>query len=356
MERITNGKVPYIKAFAKSYGDRWGRGGYGQVKVSEIPNIHSYDDFKAYYDSVVPYSRGQYKGLKPFGRRGGHYHMKEDSFGIHVMYFISNQSTTAISVWKHNEIWIRNINYSDSNFKTHVDHLFHFDLEMKWNPHADGMRHAPYMNIVHNGRTYFTHENETYIKFKRLDFKEYEKEVSGDISCEPVYYINTNSWGKVTKNAIVIYECLNSTTVPRLTLNRKKKNALLKRHEHLKKYVDTFLPLLCQSNKHSEVESENVSDDELIEAIKKYKDTHGDVDLTQNNVDTYSDLLHCIVGTIEKERAGRNSWNNPNAPITFTNFVGDFISILRANEIIDEIESYKPVTKTTKKYTAWLNL
>jgi len=89
MERITNGKVPYIKAFAKSYGDRWGRGGYGQVKVSEIPNIHSYDDFKAYYDSVVPYSRGQYKGLKPFGRRGGHYHMKEDSFGIHVMYFIS---------------------------------------------------------------------------------------------------------------------------------------------------------------------------------------------------------------------------------------------------------------------------
>ena len=114
--------------------------------------------------------------------------------------------------------------------------------------------------------------------------------------------------------------------------------------------------MLCQSNKHSEVESENVSDDELIEAIKKYKDTHGDVDLTQNNVDTYSDLLHCIVGTIEKERAGRNSWNNPNAPITFTNFVGDLIPILRANKVIDEIESDKPVTKTTKKYMAWLNL
>ena len=339
MERITNGKVPYIKAFGCD-GGRWGRGGYGQVKVSEIPNIHSYDDFKAYYDSVVPYSRGQYKGLKPFGRRGGHYTMKEDSVGIHVIYFSGGEPS--ISVYKNGEIWIRNIKYSDSNFKTHVDHLFHFDLEMKWNPHADGMRHAPYMNIVHNGRTYFT--NETYIKFKRLDFKESATE------------INTNSWGRVTKNAIVIYECLNSTKIPTLRLNRKKKNALLKRHEHLKKYVDTFLPLLCQSNKHSEVESENVSDDELIEAIKKYKDTHGDVDLTQNNVDTYSDLLHCIVGTIEKERAGRNSWNNPNAPITFTNFVGDFISILRANEIIDEIESYKPVTRTTKKYTAWLNL
>ena len=210
------------------------------------------------------------------------------------------------------------------------------------------------MNIVHNGRTYFT--NETYIKFKRLDFKEYEKEVSGDISCKPVYYINTNSWGKVTKNALVIYECLNSTKIPRLSLNRKKKKALLERHEHLKKYADTFLPLLCQSNKHSEVKSEDVSKDELLKAIKEYKDKHGDVDLTQNNVDTYSDLLHCIVGTIEKERAGRNSWNNPNAPITFTNFVGDLIPILRANKVIDEIESDKPVTKTTKKYMAWLNL
>ena len=332
MERITNGKVPYIKAFGCD-GGRWGRGGYGQVKVSEIPNIHSYDDFKAYYDSVAPYSRGQYKGLKPFGRRGGYYHMKEDSFGIHVMYFSGGEPS--ISVYKNGEIWIRNIKYSDSNFKTHVDHLFHFDLEMKWNSHSYGMDNVPYMNIVHNGRTYFT--NEAYIKFKRLDFKESATE------------INTNSWGKVTKDGSVTYECLNSTKIPTLRLNRKKKNALLKRHEHLKKYADTFLPLLCQSNKHSE----NVSEDELIEAIKKYKDTHGDVDLTQNNVDTYSDLLHCIVGTIEEERARRKGWDNP---ITFTNFVGDFISILRANEVIDEIESYKPVTKTTKKYRAWLNL
>ena len=355
MERITNGKVPYIKAFACD-GDKWGRG-YYQVKVSEIPNIHNYNDLKAYYDAVKPYSRGQYKGLKPFGRRGGHYQMKEDSVGIHVIYVSGGEPS--ISVYKNGEIWIRNIETYDSNFKVHVDHLFHFDLEMKWNSHSYGMGNVPYMNIVHNGRTYFT--NETYIKFKRLDFKEYEKEVSGDISCKPVHYINTNSWGKVTKNGFVTYECLNGIKAPRLTLNRKKKKALLKRHEHFKKYADTFLPLLCQSNKHSEVESEDVSENELLEAIKEYKNTHGDVDLTQNNVDAYSDLLHCIVGTIEEGRARgfrfrRKRWNNPNAPITFTNFVGDLISILRANEVIDEIESDKPVTKTTKKYMAWLNL
>jgi len=334
MGRLTNGKIPYMKDW-KSTGY-----GYGQVDIYRIPNIHNYDDFKAYYDAVKPYNRGQYKGLKPFGRRGGHYQMKEDSVGIHVMYIQGGIGLSVgeplISVYKNGEIWIRNIRTNDSNFKTHVDYLFYFDLEMKWNSHSYGIDNAPYMNIVHNGRTYFT--NETYIKFKRLDFKESATE------------INTNSWGKVTKDGSVTYECLNAIKLPRLTLNRKKKKALLKRHEHLKKYADTFLPLLCQNNKHSEVKSEDVSENELLKAIKEYKNTHDDVDLTQNNVDAYSDLLHCIVGTIEKERAGRN------APITFTNFVGDLISVLRANEVIDEIESDKPVTKTTKKYMVWLNL
>ena len=336
---ITNGKVPYVK---ENNGYL-----YGRVDISNIPNIHNYNDFKAYYDVVKPYSRGQYKGVKPFGRRGGHYRMEEDSVGIHVMYLSDARDTNVISVYKNGEIWIRNINHNDVTFKTHVDYLFHFDLEMKWNSHAKPaflttINNPPYMNIVHNGRTYFTHEN--YIKFKRLDFKQL------------VTTINTNSWGKVTKNGFVTYECLNAIKLPRLTLNVKKKNALLKRHEHLKKYVDTFLPLLCQNNKHLDNSAENVSEEELLVAIKKYRGTHGDVDLTQNNVDAYSDLLHCIVGTIEEGRARRMGWNNPNAPIIFTNFVDDLIPILRANEIIDKIDSDKPVTKATKKYMTWLTI
>ena len=335
MERITNGKIPYVKAYKfDSYS-------YGQVDIDNIPNIHNYDDFKAYYDSVTPYSRGKYKGVKPFGRRHGYYKMEEDSVGIHVLYLRQTNYLELISVYKNGEIWIRNLSGADSTFKTHVDHLFHFDLAVKWNSHSYGIDNAPYMNIVHNGRTYFTNEN--HIKFKRLDFKEL------------VTKINTNSWGTVTKNGFVTYQCLNAIKLPRLTLNVKKKNALLKRHEHLKKYADTFLPLLCQNNKHLDNSAENVSEEELLKAIKKYRGTHGDVDLTQNNVDAYSDLLHCIVGTIEKERALRNSWSNPNAPITFKNFVGDLIPILRANEVIDEAESDMPVTKATKKYMAWLN-
>ena len=337
MERITNGKVPYIKAFKS---DRYIYG-YGQVDFNNIPNIHNYNDFKAYYDSVTPYSRGKYKGVKPFGRRHGYYKMDEISDGIHVTYLRQTNSpdynfNELISVYKNGEIWIRNLSSADSTFKTHVDHLFHFDLEMKWNSHADGMDNVPYMNIVHNGRTYFT--NEPYIRFKRLDFKEL------------VTKINTNSWGTVNKNGFVTYECLNAIKLPRLTLNVKKKNALLKRHEHLKKYADTFLPLLCQNNKHLDLDNsaENVNEAEFLEAVKEYKNTYGDVDLTQNNVDAYSDLLHSIVSTIEKNpyRMGK---------ITFKNFVGDLIPILRANEIIDEVQSGMPVTKATKKYMAWLN-
>ena len=198
---------------------------FGQINFSHYPQLRNYIDAVEWFESVKPLSKGQYKGLRPFARRGDVFQFMEKNEGTEdIDIYLENapfkKGRPIISFCKNGDLKIgfnidaRDNFYLDNKICHMVYHIFSHQVNLGW---TWGSQPTLY--------DYRTIEHVADRKYRNKD------EVWADLK---IYFApdNRGRWHFNSKG-----ECINAGTGVNWVIDKDKKREITKRYSDFFKRI-----------------------------------------------------------------------------------------------------------------------